>query len=158
MTNLEIIAKCLPGTTSLIAGSGGTPETTREDILGALAGLDDAATGFVYYVYLDDPAARKDFFAGLYIAAFNSDAVRQWWMRRGQPSEVISELVNLAIDEWKHGKRGRLTQEQRAKRFGVSPYRWSKHFSDAYMQIVSIPTAWLDAVNSNLNHHLKKVL
>ena len=153
MISCEIFTKCLPHTCSLSPGVAGIPELTWQDVLAGLQGIAPAHEGFIRYVYMDDPAGHHDFFAGLMIEACSREDVQRW--AKHHPKQ-IENLALFAIREWRYGQRHKYNDVSRAYAYGVSRFKWCKHYKNIYRSIVGIPVTWEDQVIQDLARWLKK--
>ena len=136
----------------MIAGIGGKPELTWEDVMGSVAGIEQKHEGLIRYVYLDDPGGKHDFFAGLMMEACARQDVQQWAKRH--PGE-IEALVRFAIREWKYPSP-KYNGKTRAAAFDVTYHDWRRKYQTIYNAIAGIPTYWEDQVIQRVKRQLRR--
>ena len=151
MTTSEIFSKCLPRPPSTTPGVGGMPEITWEDVLQGMQWIPSGHEGFIRYVYMDDPAGRHQFYAGLMVEICARDDLVNW---RKHHKGHTTRLIQLAIEEWVLPATLN-TDEARAHEYGVTPNQWRRQYKQTYSVIVAAPVYWEDEVLRQVRDWLK---
>lgn len=131
---------------------------TWEDVGLAAQGLKPEYRGFIEYVFIQDPAGRHNFFAGLFMDVMERPYIQDWIRdertRTGKYGSV-DRMVLMAMEEWRIGENQSLTDKSRAEAFGVTRSTWTRKYKKIYTDIFTIPSYWLDEVMEIVNKRLR---
>lgn len=131
---------------------------TWEDVAIATHGLKPEYRGFIEYVFIQDPAGRHNFFAGLFMDVMERQYVQDWARdERARTGEYgsINKMVQMAMEEWRVGANQRFTDKIRADIFGVSRATWARKYKEVYGYIFTAPAFWLDEIMQIVNKRLR---
>lgn len=135
-------------------------ETSWQDILLAMQGLEPGKTGFMLYVYggHDHRHEHHNFYAGLLMEVLQRPEILLWREHRKQQpgyNRNIERMVLMTIIEWREASAIKCTAQHRAQCMGVSLSTWKRKYKQVYQTIMAIPAYWEDEVMRMVNKRLR---
>ena len=137
---------------------GQADSVSWEDVGLAAQGLKPEYKAFIEYVFIQDPAGRHNFFAGLFMDVMERRDVQDWVRderaRTGQYGS-INKMVVMTIEEWRVGANQVHTDKSRSQLFGVSRGTWAAKYKIIYNVILETPLIWEQEIMQIMNKRLR---